>query len=151
MSEASHRGKSFEREVAKLLRSKLGVRVERDKRSGAGVNKADITNYYSDLPLHLELKDQETLKIKEWYRQCKAGATALHFPTLVFRADDEILACLSLADLVNLLVEVKEQRAEIVDLRAPVNDTCKNGHITQGLPFCLQRDCKYSRGYRAKK
>lgn len=155
MSEASAKGKKLELEVARLLRSKLGAKVARDKRSGAGINKADVTNYYQDIPLHLEMKNHKTIKIREWFDQAKATAPAMHVPTVVFRDDNEVLACLRFSDLVNLLVEIQDNQAAIQDLRSPTSfdesGTCRNGHLTQGLDFCLQKGCKYSRGYRPPK
>jgi len=120
MSESFDRGRIFERRVASILRSKLGVRVQRDKRSGAGIHKADILDYYQEIPLHLEVKDQETLKIKEWFRQADATASFNQVATLVFAMDEEILCTLRFSDLVNFLVEIADQKAEIDDLRRPI-------------------------------
>ena len=169
------KGKTLELRVAKILRSKLGARIERDKRSGAGVNRADITDYFNDLPLHVEVKNQQTVNIKEWYRQADAAASFTKAPTVVFAMDEEILACLRFSDLVNFLVEIADNRAEIDDLKQPViyeaqkpniikldvnklpkNTTttgkvCKAGHIADSYGFCLIKGCKFSRGYKAKK
>lgn len=119
MSESSERGKQFELKVARIIRSKLGARVQRDRRSGAGTNRSDITNYYNDIPLHLELKDHETIKVKEWFRQADQSSSFNQTPTLVFACDEEILATLRLSDLVNFVKEIADQKAEIDDLRAP--------------------------------
>lgn len=121
MSESSQRGKLFELKVAKILRSKLGARVARDRRSGAGVNKSDISDYYQDIPLHLELKDQETLKPKEWFRQAEATASFNQAPTVVFAMDEEVLAIIRFSDLVNFVREIADQKAEIDDLRTPLS------------------------------
>jgi hypothetical protein len=120
MSVASERGKNFELKVAKRLRSKLNISVARDKRSGASWNKADITDYWSKLPLHLELKDQENIKIQEWFRQSVASSSFGKAPTVIFASDEEVLATLRLDDLLNFLVEITDMRAEIDDLRKPV-------------------------------
>lgn len=120
MSDASKRGKDFELMVAKILRSKLKAKVTRDSRSGAGHNKADISDFYNDLPLHIECKAQETVKIKEWFEQAAGTAPTFHAPTVVFQADSEVLATLRLTDLVNFLVEIADLRAEVADLRTPI-------------------------------
>lgn len=120
MSSAFDRGRNTEREVASILRKKLGVRVERDRQSGAGLNKADISDYYRQLPLHIECKDQETLKVKEWMRQTMDDAGFPQAPTLVFRMDAELIACLPLTNLVDFLIEIADLRAEIADLRQPI-------------------------------
>lgn len=119
MSESSDRGKHFELKVASVLRKKLGAKVSRDRRSGAGTNRADISDYYQQIPLHLELKDQETLKVKEWFRQADDAASFTQAPTVVFAMDEEVLCCLRFSDLVNFLVEIADQKAEIDDLRSP--------------------------------
>ena len=179
MSESSQRGKLFELKVAKILRSKLGARVSRDRRSGAGINKSDISDYYQDIPLHLELKDQETIKVKEWFRQASDAASFAQAPAVVFAMEEEVLAVVRFSDLVNFVREIADLRAEIDDLRAPVVSapapprisptevpdlkpvvehkinrgaiTCRNGHIADQWGYCMQLDCKYSRGYKPPK
>lgn len=120
MSESSQRGKLFELKVARILRSKLGARVQRDSRSGAGINKSDISDYYMEIPMHLELKDQETVKPKEWFRQADAAASFNQAPVVVFNADEEVLSIIRFSDLVNFVREIADQKAEIDDLRAPI-------------------------------
>lgn len=181
MSEAFDRGRDTEREVAAVLRRKLGAHVERDRRSGAGINKSDISDYYNEVPLFIECKDQETLKVKEWMRQTIEGASFNQAPTLVFRMDTELLACMRFADLINFITEIVDLRAEIADLRQPnINfvpprpekvlentkigvqravkkqvvrgaKTCKNGHICDDWGYCLSITCQFSRGYRKPK
>lgn len=120
MSHASARGVYLERQVAAILRKKLGARVERDRRSGAGVNKSDISDYYQQIPLHIEIKNQETIKIKEWFRQADDASSFNLAPAVVFAADEELLATVRFSDLVNFLVEIADQKAEIDDLRTPI-------------------------------
>ena len=184
MSEASDRGRNFELKVARILRSKLGAKVSRDRRSGAGINKSDISDYYQEIPLSLELKDQETIKVKEWFRQADDASSFNQATTVVFAADEEILAVLRFSDLVNFVREIADQKAEIDDLRAPLPvhlipshsiarsgplldlakiknaadlkkatgaKSCRGGHISDDYGYCMQLDCKYSRGYRPPK
>lgn len=171
MSVASKRGKDFELKVAKMIRSKLKIRVQRDKRSGAGINKSDISDYYSELPLHLEIKDQETIKIKEFFRQAKDSAGTGISPAVVFKADNEVLVCLRFNDLLNFLAEIKDQQKDIEQLRNPqINSIkishdivvsgfdmkkhkifCRSGHIADIHGYCEWKDCIYSRGYKLKK
>lgn len=175
--EAYDKGKTFEQKVARLLRTKLGARVQRDSRSGAGYNKSDISDYYNDIPLHLEVKNQQTVNIKEWFRQADATSSFSKAPTVVFAMDEEILCCLRFTDLINFMIEIADDRAEIDDLRQPVAyqvlpkpqtvniqlskvvqnkteasvKTCKEGHITDVWGYCLQKGCKYSSGYKKPK
>lgn len=121
MSISSDKGKSLENEVAKLLQKKLGARVSRDKRSGAGSHqKMDLTDYYQDTPLDIEVKNHNTVKIKEWFRQALSGASFSRIPTVVFKSDDEVLAVLRFSDLVDLIAESQQHRGEIKRLREPV-------------------------------
>ena len=181
MSVSSQKGKRLELEVAGVLRKKLGARVARDKQSGAGVNKQDIRDYYQDVPFSIECKDHQTFKVKEWMRQAIEAASFNQVPTLVFRSDDEVLACIRFADLVNLAVEIRDLQAQLSDLRAPVvtvhaydtepntlarlvdvgkavakatlrgSRTDPHGHITDDFGYCSQKGCKYSRGYKPPK
>lgn len=120
MSDSSKRGKNLELDVAATLRKKLGARVHRDSRSGAGTHKQDIRDYFQELPFSIECKDHETIKIKEWMRQAIDAASFHQIPTLVFRMDEEILATVRFSDLVNLAVEIADLKAEVADLREPV-------------------------------
>lgn len=135
MSISSERGKDFEQLVAKMIRSKLAAKVMRDRRSGAGNNKSDISDYYGQIPLSIECKDQDTVKIKEWFTQADQASSFNQVPTVVFHADSEILATLRFSDLLNFLVEIADQKAEIDDLREPVRITT---NVTS-LPIQLGR------------
>lgn len=121
MSLASEKGKSLEEEVASVLRKKLGARVARDKRSGAGSHqKMDLTDWYQDTRLDVEVKNHKTVSIKEWMRQAKAGASLGRVPTVVFAADDDVYACVPFADLVDLLVELKDTDVALKRAREPI-------------------------------
>lgn len=170
MSESSKKGKSLENYIAKTLRKKLGARVQRDGRSGAGTHqKMDINDYYQETPFDIEAKNHKTVSIKEWMRQAKSGASPNRIPTVVFMADDDTLACLPFDALVDLVAESQQLRDEIKMLRAPVEveravagvvakkttagvQACKNGHLTSpGSDKCLAKGCPYSTSYKPKK
>lgn len=134
------RGKRFELRISRLIRKKLGARVQRDKRSGAGdFQKADVSDYYRELPLHLELKDQQTVKVKEWYRQAAAGASYGQAPTVVFAADEEDLAVIRFSDLLDLVAEVKQLQAQAERLSrsvtVPPGETWVNGVHVSNCPI----------------
>lgn len=120
MSQAFDRGRTFERKVASMIRKKLGARVERDRRSGAGTNRSDISDYYQEIPLHLEIKDHETLKPKEWFRQADAASSMNMTPSVVFHMDEEVMVMLRFSDLLNFLLEIQDYKAEVDDLRQPI-------------------------------
>lgn len=169
MSDSSEKGKSLEEFVAKLLRKKLGVKVQRDKRSGAGSHqKMDIADWFQDVSLDIEVKNHETVKIKEWMRQAKKSASFRQNPAVVFKADDDVLVALPFEGFVDYFVEIKQLRAEVASLRAPVvpaglpevaaskaargASTCRNGHLlSPGTTRCLAKGCPYSSSYKPKK
>jgi len=175
MSVSSDKGKSLENEVAKLLQKKLGARVSRDKRSGAGSHqKMDLSDFYQDTPLDIECKNHKTIKIKEWWRQALSGASFSRIPTVVFRTDDEVLATLRFSDLVDLIAETQQHRVEIKKLRAPIIKVstgevvdpehimpsasrsswseCRGGNIVSpGATKCLVKGCQYCSNKKVKK
>lgn len=69
--QATDKGRRLENQVAKEYR-KIGVDAKRMPRSGAFSHfKSDISKRYND-GWHDECKNQETLKLREWYNQAKS-------------------------------------------------------------------------------
>lgn len=176
MSVSSEKGKTLENDVVKILQSKLGARVSRDKRSGAGSHqKMDLNDYFQDTPLDIECKNHATIKIREWWKQTISGASFSRVPTLVFQvADDEVLATLRFSDLVDLLAEGQQNRVEIKRLKEPVIMTgagevvkpsdikagpsrnewseCRGGnYVTPGEKKCLVKNCTVCQNKKVKK
>lgn len=181
MSVSSKRGADFEREIAAIIRKKTKMLAVRDKKSGALWNRR--SDVFTDLPIHIEAKDQETIKVKEWFRQADAAASYAELATLVFRADEFILATVEFHKLIDLFVELADLRAQVEDLRQPVTGLdpfpkpntspstdwkdavekvvdkkksssaklCRAGHLSDDWGYCMQLNCKYSRGYKAPK
>ncbi|MCO4274303.1 hypothetical protein NG701_07650 [Pseudarthrobacter sp. HLT3-5] len=175
MSISSDKGVSLEKEVAKMLQKKLGARVARDSRSGAGPHhKTDIKDYFQDTPLDIECKNHQTIKIKEWFRQAVAGASISRIPTVVFTSDDEVLATVRFSDLVDLVAETQQHRVEIKRLKEPVLMTgageiitsadikagpsrnewteCRGGNmVSPGEKKCLVKTCTVCQNKKVKK
>lgn len=175
MSTSSEKGKSLEKEVAKTLRKKLGARVARDGKSGAGTHqKMDITDYYQDTPLDIEVKNHATIKIKEWWRQAVSGSSPSRIPTVVFACDDETLATVRFDDLVDLIAETQQHRVEIKRLKEPIVMTgageivdplhikpgpardswteCRGGNmVSPGEKKCLVKTCSVCVNKKVKK
>lgn len=175
MSVSSEKGKSLEDEVAKILKKKLGARVSRDKRSGAGSHqKMDLNDYFQDTPLDIECKNHKAIKIKEWFRQALAGSSISRIPTVVFTSDDEILATVRFSDLVDLVAETQQHRVEIKRLKEPVIMTgagaivkpadikagpsrdqwteCRGGNmVSPGEKKCLVKTCSFCQNKKVKK
>lgn len=176
MSVSSEKGKSLENDVVKILQKKLGARVSRDKRSGAGSHqKMDLNDYFQDTPLDIECKNHATIKIREWWKQTISGASFSRVPTLVFQvADNEVLATLRFSDLVDLIAETQQHRVEIKRLKEPVLMTgageivspadikagssrdqwteCRGGNmVSPGEKKCLVKTCTHCSNKKVKK
>lgn len=172
MSASSTKGKTLELDVARIMR-KAGFNVERDKRSGAGAfHKMDAREFDRRSGLALEVKNTATIKVKEAYRQALAGASYGQAATVVFQADEHLLACLSFTQLVDMAAELEELRALVRKLEAPVAvqdvgtavdrakatkiasgaGECRNGHlVAPGSSKCLTKGCQFGSSYKAKK
>lgn len=175
MSLSSERGVSLENDIATLLRKKLGARVARDKRSGAGSHqKMDLTDFFRDTPLDIEAKNHKTIKLREFWKQTVQGASLGRIPTLVVRLEDDNggilddLAVLRFSDLVDFIAEIQDGTKTITDLRKPIEvagldevvastvqkgaKACRNGHLlSPSRTQCFAKGCPYSAGYKAKK
>lgn len=115
--ESYQRGKSFELRVAKMTRQKIDKSAKRNPGSHANwVRRGDI---YTDLPYHIEAKDQETIRPKEWYRQAEEASFG-RTPLVAFQMEQEVMCMLRYDDFLNLLVELADLKSEIEDLRKPV-------------------------------
>lgn len=87
------KGANAEREVAKILQD-YGY----DARRGQVFNhEPDIV---SNLPLHIEVKRQETIKIPEWYRQSEEASEKENKPPCVIfrKSREDWFICLKLKD-----------------------------------------------------
>lgn len=173
------KGKSFEQRVAGMVRRKADMLAKRNP--GSHTNGARRADVFTNLPIHIEAKDQETVKIKEWFEQADSVAAGFQTPVVVFRKDEEVLACLRFNDLLDLYAQLADKDAEIEDLRQPVpitqpkfvprateeildavekpvqqavnrgSKTCRNGHLADDWGYCMQVTCPYSRGYKKPK
>lgn len=176
MSESFDRGRAFENKVRKIMSSKLQLEIKRDKQSGAGIHKMDIRDRFGELPLFIECKDHKTTKLKEWWREADGKSNFGQAPVVVFPDNEEVLCVMRFEDLLNIVRESMDWKNTADDLRKPetikviehrMSDEeireaverkkaagsrqCRNGHIADEYGYCMQLDCKYSRGYRPPK
>ncbi len=118
MAEAYDKGKAYELHVSKLIRRKADKGSMRNRSSHTnGTRRSDI---FTNLPIHVEAKHHETVRIKEWMAQAEAAKSFSQTAVVAFRIDDMDYACLNLNDLLDLFVQIADQQLEIEDLRAPV-------------------------------
>lgn len=110
------KGRQFEMKVAKMTRAKIDKAAKRNP--GSHANWHRNSDIYTELPFHIECKDQEYLKPKEWFRQAEDACLG-KTPIVAFQMEEEVMAMLRYDDFLNLLVEIADQKAEIADLRKP--------------------------------
>lgn len=173
MSESSEKGVWLENYIVTVLKQKLGARVQRDSRSGAGSHhKTDIKDYFQDTPLDIEAKNQAVIQIKKWFAQARGNASMGRMPTVIFKQDEEVLACLRFTDLADLLAIAQENAAEVKRLHEPVQVlpgvvtlsgkpvavpssgiiVCRGGFIVSpGSKKCLQKGCSFCSNKKVKK
>lgn len=119
MSETYDKGKAFEQLVSKLIRKKIDKKSMRNKGSHANWNRR--SDVYTELPLHVECKHHEKIKIREWYDQAQSAANALETAVVVFKDEDRVMCVLEFDDLLNYMVEIADLKAEVEDLQKPVD------------------------------
>lgn len=118
MAEAYDKGKAYELHVAKMVRRKADKGSMRNRGSHTGgTRRSDI---FTNLPIHIEAKHHENVRIKDWMEQAEAASSTFETAVVAFRIDDKDYACLNLDELLNLFVQIADQQLEIEDLRAPI-------------------------------
>ena len=113
---AKNKGNRYENHLIEVLREKLDSKAQRTYGSGAGLDKQDVR--LPSFNIEIEAKNQKTLKIIDWWEQCKRqefGNTAV----LCFRNPrkaefQESLVVMGLDDWIEL---VKKQN-EVVEVES---------------------------------
>lgn len=117
MSDASARGKDLETRVAREVRRIMKVPAARDPRSGGGWYKQDIRIPGFDFAL--ECKNQQTIKLRDWWEQTTTVCPVYKTPMLVIAPDEYTeLAVVKLQDILGLLKQIEDDRLTITELRS---------------------------------
>lgn len=118
MAEAYEKGKAYELHISKLIRRKADKGSMRNRSSHTGgTRRSDI---FTDLPIHVEAKHHESVRIKEWMEQAEAAKHSFQTAVVAFKIDDRDYACMDFNAVLDLFVQIADQQAEIEDLRSPV-------------------------------
>lgn len=118
---AYQKGKEYELHISKLVRRKADKGSMRNRSSHTGgTRRSDI---FTDLPIHIEAKHHESVRIKEWMEQSEGASNGFQTAVVAFKIDEHDYACLNFNDLLDLFVEIADYKAEIEDLRRPVEQT----------------------------
>ena len=101
------KGTRLEQKVAGEIRHRLKINAQRMPLSGAISHfRGDI--YAPQFPFVIECKNQEKVKIWEWWKQARSQA-GLRKPMLVFSGNHRpILAVVRLEDILDLQAEVND-------------------------------------------
>lgn len=130
MSDAYDKGKSYEQHIAQLVRRKADKGALRNRGSHANWHRR--SDIFTNLPIHIEAKHHENVRIKEWVEQAEAAKSYTQTAIVAFRIDEQDYACLQFDDLLNLFVQIADLQAEVEDLREPVS-TVKFAPNVEGL------------------
>ena len=116
-----NKGRDYELHVAKLIRQKVGKNTKRNPGSHANWHRR--SDIYTELPIHVEAKHQEHVRIKEWMEQAEAAKSFNQTAVVAFRIEEQDYACLNIDDLLNLFIQIADLEAELEDLRQPIPDS----------------------------
>ena len=108
---SQQKGKSAEREVAKLINKYLGTNVRRTPSSGGLSIKGDIIDINPDsaaYQFHFEVKDQKKLMIPKWWEQIDDDCPIAKTPVNVFKMNGQFYATMQFTDWLSLLSEIEE-------------------------------------------
>lgn len=91
---SKRKGATYERKIAKVFKNKYNVDLVRTPQSGGFAKKSnkasdfrgDITclDESIDFKLHIECKDQKTLKIRDWVQQAESDCPKDRVPLVIF-------------------------------------------------------------------
>ena len=113
LKNAPRKGREFELKVAKLIRDKVDKDCKRMFRSGAVAHFPE--DIYTKLPLHIECKNQEKIKLWKWWDETLSRNRFGKDPVLVITSNHRpILAVVEIEYLLNLL---KVQEDYIADIK----------------------------------
>lgn len=117
------KGKRLEIKVAQLIRDK-GLDPNAKRMPGSGAFEGFKTDLYSTLPYSFEMKNQETVKLWEWWKQALGQATIARPPVLVVGGNFRpILATMDINTFLELLLEVKQLEELLTEERIKNENT----------------------------
>ena len=104
---ARDKGARFEREICKMINSKLALATHRGFQSRGGSEEADVEGFIPGF--HLELKRQERTNVWQFMRQAEADAKEDEIPVVVTKRNREpVLAVLWFEDLLDIVRRVTD-------------------------------------------
>ena len=113
------KGGDYERLLAKVFGKKYSVELKRTPQSGGFAKKSDRADDYRGditivdnkqmLKLHIEAKNQQTWKLKDWISQAESDCPKGRVPIVVFHQHNtsKDYVCVSLEDFLDLVPRSK--------------------------------------------
>lgn len=102
------KGKRLEAKVAELIREK-GLDDNAKRMPGSGAFEGFKTDIYTKLPYSWEIKNQETVKLWEWWKQARDQSTIAKPPVLCVGGNYRpILVVMDLNTFLEKLLECKQ-------------------------------------------
>lgn len=113
------KGGDYERLLAKVFGKKYDVELKRTPQSGGFAKKSDRADDYRGditivdnkqmLKLHIEAKNQQTWKLKDWISQAESDCPKGRVPIVVFHQHNtsKDYVCVSLEDFLDLVPRSK--------------------------------------------
>lgn len=102
------KGVRLEHKVASLIRE-YGLDKDAKRMIGSGAFDGWKTDLFTKLPFSFEIKNQETTKPWEWYKQAKEQSSIAKPPIVVFSGNFRpIMAMMEIQIFLNLLKEIED-------------------------------------------
>jgi hypothetical protein len=110
MVNSIQKGKSYERTVAKIVRS-FGFDCRRGQQFSGGEDSPDVVSEELNW-LHFECKHSKVVKIYDWIDQATRDAGESKIPLVAFRRDrSDDMVSLRLSDFMGIIREVMDARS----------------------------------------
>lgn len=112
MVNANRKGKDYERKIANYINKILGTNLRRTPQSGGMEFKGDILDTNPDSPVytfHFELKNQKTIHINKWVKQCVNDCPPGKTPILIFNLNGVDMVVMELNDWLGCIIKDETQ------------------------------------------
>lgn len=136
----NEKGRAYEMHIAKLIRRKGGDKGAM-RNAGSHANWNRRSDVFTNLPIHIEAKHHENVRIKEWVEQAEAAKSFNQTAVVAFRIDEKDYAVLDFNELLDLFVQIADLQLEVEDLRAPI-DAEALANLARMTPADVQESAK---------
>lgn len=134
---AKNKGARFENFLVELIRAELDPNAHRTYGSGSGLDKNDVI--VPKYEIEIEAKNQQKIKLLDWWDQVERQRTPINIPVLVARDPrrPEFQRSFAICDLNDFLVLIGKEKPE-VDKRGALG-VSGDDHSNNATQFQLNR------------